>query len=443
LQIKPSMFSTTLRRIKHTNILNARYLHLHECYGMEIMAQYGVPTPRGQVARTPEEAEHIYRVVLNGDQGSDAVIKAQILSGGRQRGRFKNGFAGGVHYITSPAQAKNYAKEMLQNFLVTKQTGEAGLRCDMVYLAERVYMRREMYLSIMMDRKSGGPVIIASPAGGTSIEDVAVAAPELIFKESIDIMEGLKPEVVERLATNLGLEPGSSLHQECRKLITDLYGMFLSTDATLIEVNPLAETHDRKLLVCDAKLNFDDNAFYRQREIHDKRDFTQEDPREVEAAKANLNYIGLNGNIGCMVNGAGLAMATMDIIKLKGGKPANFLDVGGGASEDQVQRAFELLNADQQVDTIFVNIFGGIMRCDIIATGMIKAAKHIGMKKPIVVRLQGTNVEAAQKIIASSGCKMFLNNDFEEAARLSVGLADIIRQAKDINVEVHFEGLEK
>jgi len=383
---------------------------------MEIMAKYGVKTPPAQVATTPDEAESIYQKMTAGDPNKDVVIKAQVLAGGRGLGTFTSGFKGGVHMCTRPGQAKDYAEKMLGNYLVTKQTTAEGVLCSKVFLMERVYMRREMYLSLMLDRGTQGPLMVASPCGGTSIEDVAEQTPELIFTQPIDIMEGLTDAQASKMATNLGMVEGSPSHSDAIALMKNLYTMFIETDATQVEINPLAETSTGEVMCADAKLNFDDNAEFRQKEVHAYRDFTQEDPREVEAAKFDLNYIGLSGNIGCMVNGAGLAMSTMDIIKLKGGDPANFLDVGGGATEGQVQKAFEILNADPKVSSILVNIFGGIMRCDIIAGGIINAAKEIGLGKPIIIRLEGTNVEQANRLIADSGYKMTVCDDLEDAA---------------------------
>jgi succinyl-CoA synthetase beta subunit len=320
-------------------------------------------------ASSVQEAEQLYSKVIG--EGKDCVIKAMVLTGGRGLGHFSNGFKGGVHLCTKPGDVAKFATKMLGHNLITKQTTAEGLPCSKVMLAERMYMRREMYISIILDRTAGGPMFIASPAGGTSIEDVAAATPELIFTQPVDIVVGVTDAQSSYLAESLGFVPGSKGFDECKAVVEKLYKMFRAHDCTLVEVNPLAETPDGRVVVCDAKINFDDNAAFRQKEVHKFRDLTQEDVREVEAAKHDLNYIGLTGNIGCMVNGAGLAMATMDIIKLKGGDPANFLDVGGSASESQVQRAFELLNADKRVKTIFVNIFGGIMQCDIIAMGII------------------------------------------------------------------------
>jgi succinyl-CoA synthetase beta subunit len=369
----------------------------------------------------------------------DVVIKAQVLSGGRGLGTFKNGFKGGVHMVTRPGQARDYAEKMLGQSLVTKQA-PAGILCNRVLLMERMYMRNEMYLSILMDRASQGPLMVCSPKGGTSIEDVAKSNPEVIFTLPIDIETGLTEEGCSYMASNLGLQPGTEPHAKAMTLMNNLYDMFLACDCTQVEVNPLAETPEGDIVVCDAKVNFDDNAEFRQASIFARRDPTQEDPREVDAATHGLNYIGLDGNIGCMVNGAGLAMATMDIIQLKGGSPANFLDVGGGADEHGIAHAFEILNKDPHVKAILVNIFGGIMRCDVIATGIINAAKEIGISKPIVIRLQGTNVDAAKVLIESSGYRMILADDLEDAATKAVGVAEIAKQAEKIQVGVKFEG---
>lgn len=419
-----------------------RDLNVHEYISMEIMNQHGIATPRGFVATTSEEAEHICATMMNkpGQPFKDVVIKAQVLSGGRGLGKFKNGFRGGVHMVTRKGQAGEIASQMIGQELVTKQV-PSGILCQKVFLMERMYMRNEMYVSIVMDRKSGGPLLVGSPRGGTSIEDVAKIHPEMIFTEPTDIDVGLTPDAADRMACNIGLEEGSDGHAKATKLITNLYDMFLGCDCTQVEINPLAETPDGDVVVCDAKVNFDDNAEFRQKSIFDRRDLSQEDPREVEASKYDLNYVGLDGNIGCMVNGAGLAMSTMDIIQLKGGSPANFLDVGGGASEKQVEKAFGLLNSDDKVQAILVNIFGGIMRCDVIANGIINAAQEIGITKPLVIRLQGTNVEEARKLIEGCGFRMILADGLEDAAEKAVGVAEIVKQAQKIQVGLKFEGL--
>lgn len=391
---------------------SVRNLNVHEHISMELFNEHGITTPAGAVAFSPEEAKEAYAKMGSPDE---LVLKAQVLSGGRGLGSFKNGFKGGVHMISSPEQAEEYASQMLGQELVTKQNPK-GILCNRVYLMEKMNIQNEMYLSLLMDRGYGGPVMVGSPSGGTSIEDVAASNPELIFKEPIDITVGMTDEIANRMASNLGLEEGSDAHAKAVTLMNNLYAMFLDCDCTQVEINPLAETATGDVVVCDAKVNFDDNAEFRNKEIHEKRDTTQEDSREVEASKYDLNYIGLDGNIGCMVNGAGLAMSTMDIIQLKGGSPANFLDVGGGATEEQVTKAFEILDADPKVNAILVNIFGGIMKCDIIASGIIAAANKIGLEKPLVVRLEGTNVEAAQELIANSGIEVTLATDLDDAA---------------------------
>jgi succinyl-CoA synthetase beta subunit len=410
---------------------------------MEVLAKHNIGVPVSKMASTAEEAESLCKEIMSikgfSGAGTDVVIKAQVLSGGRGLGHFSNGFKGGVHMCFQPSDAKNYAKHMLGSRLITKQSGPAGMPCDKVLLMERVYMRREMYLSIMMDRHYKGPVIVACASGGTSIEDLAEHSPELVLKEPVDIKSGLSEAQAVKVAKHLQLIPGTKAYENGLTLLKNLYDAFIKKDCTLIEINPLAETPDGRVLACDAKLNFDDNASYRQKEIFLLRDYSQEDSREVEAAKFDLNYIGLSGNIGCMVNGAGLAMATMDIIKLKGGDPANFLDVGGGATESQVQKALELLDADKKVSTIMINIFGGIMRCDVIATGVVNAVKNVGLKKPIVIRLQGTNVAQAKKIIAESGFKMIMTDNLDDAATKAVAVACIAEEAHEAGVDVAFQ----
>ena len=389
---------------------------------MALMRGYQVPVPTGVVATTPAEAEAAAdRVRAASNKPSPVVVlKAQVLAGGRGRGTFSNGFKSGVHMITKKGQAAEVAAQMLGHRLITKQTGEEGKPTNSVYLMEGLQVARELYISIMLDRASSGCVIIASPSGGMSIEDVAAATPELISKELVELTAGPTPQQLDRLAAFMKFAPGSRGSSQFKDCVRGLWRMFTSTDATLIEINPVAETTDGNVFVCDAKINFDDNASFRQAQIFAQRDHSQEDVREVEAAKYDLNYIGLTGEIGCMVNGAGLAMATMDIIKLHGGTPANFLDVGGGATADQVTHAFELLNADNRVKAILVNIFGGIMKCDTIAEGIVQAAKHVGLKVPLVVRLEGTNVERGKKLIQESGLDIIAAADLDDAAKKAV-----------------------
>lgn len=413
-----------------------RQLNVHEYVSMDVMRDHKIVVPKGGMADSTAAAEALYNDVIG--KGNDCVIKAMVLTGGRGLGHFDNGLQGGVHMCHSADDVKNFAGQMIGANLITKQTTAEGMPCSKIMLAERVHVGREMYVSIMLDRSAGGPIFIASPAGGTSIEDVAESNPELIFKVPIDINTGITVEQAEYLATSLGFEKNTDGHKSCADIMKNLYNLFASKDCTLLEVNPLIETKDKKVMVCDAKINFDDNAEFRQKDMFEKRDKTQEDWREVEAAEYDLNYIGLSGDIGCMVNGAGLAMSTMDIIKLKGGDPANFLDVGGGATESQVQKALELLNADKAVKAVLVNIFGGIMRCDVIAQGVIKGAKAIGMKKPIIIRLKGTNVEEAKKMIAESDFKMISTDDLDDAAFKAVKIASILTDAEEAGLDVTF-----
>jgi succinyl-CoA synthetase beta subunit len=301
-----------------------------------------------------------------------------------------------------------------------------------------MYLRRETYFAILLDREHAGPVLVASPMGGMDIEQVAHNSPNQIFKEAVDIHEGIQPAQVERLTTSMGFK-GKQAVAQATALIKNLYKLFIETDATLVEINPLCETHDARVLCVDAKFNFDDNAAFRHADLFALRDPSQEDPREVAADKAGLNYIQLDGNIGCLVNGAGLAMATMDCIKLHGGSPANFLDIGGGASAQQVTQAFKLLNADPQVKAILVNIFGGIMRCDVIALGLISAVTELGIKKPLVVRLAGTNVSEAKKLIEESGLRMLSADDLEDASTKVVRIVEILKMAEAAHVQVSFE----
>eukprot|EP00941_MAST-03F_sp_MAST-3F-sp1_P002497 g2497.t1 len=408
-------------------------LNVHEYVGSELFKKYDVSVPKGGMVNSPEAAVELFDSV-----GTDMVMKAQVLAGGRGKGSFTNGFKSGVHMITDRNQAKEIASKMIGQTLVTKQTGEEGKPCSKLYMAERVYSRRELYFAVLLDRAHGGPVMVASTEGGTSIEEVAAATPDKILTSPIDIMQGPTDQQLSELADGLSFNT-PELKEQAIHTMRQTYQLFIENDATLVEINPLVETPDAKLFVCDAKLNFDDNAEFRQKEIFEHRDTSQEDKREVDAAQYDLNYIGLDGSIGCMVNGAGLAMATMDIIKLHGGDPANFLDVGGGASQSQVKKAFEILNADQRVKAILVNIFGGIMRCDVIAGGIIAAAAELSLSKPVILRLQGTNVDVAKQLIEGSGFRMIMADDLDDAAQKSCRIAEIVRQAEEISVGVSFE----
>lgn len=413
-----------------------RYLNLHEYQSQALMRSAGIAVPRGfdveSHAAALEAAEQI------AEQGKDIVVKAQVLAGGRGLGSFKNGFKGGVHMCYSPNDAADTAEKMIGQHLVTKQTGETGRLCSKVLITERLYLRREMYFAILYDRETQGPVIVASRVGGTSIEDIAAADPTAITKVSVDISTGITKEEAEECARALGFQEGDGLKRAAEQ-VEKLYQLFIDKDATLLEINPLAETHDGDIVCIDAKINFDDNAHFRHADIFEQRDHTQEDPREVRAAKFDLNYIGLDGNIGCLVNGAGLAMATMDIIKLHGGQPANFLDVGGSATETQVTEAFNILNEDPKVEAILVNIFGGIMRCDIIAQGIINAAHKLDMRVPVIVRLQGNKVGEARELIENSGLKLVADDDLDHAAKKACKLAEIVKLSSEAGVQVSFQ----
>jgi succinyl-CoA synthetase beta subunit len=349
------------------------------------------------------------------------VVKAQIHAGGRGKGTFTNGFKGGVHLSKSPSEARELAAKMLGQTLVTHQTGPAGRVVNKVLVAESADIAREIYFAILLDRASAAPLIVASTEGGVEIEAVAAKSPEKIVREPIDPLAGLQPFQTRKLAKQLAFEHSHT--RAATKLFDGLYRAFIACDCSMVEVNPLVVTTKGEVLALDAKFNFDDNALYRHPEIAAMRDIAEEDPREVEASKHGLNYIGLDGNIACLVNGAGLAMATMDIIKFYGGSPANFLDVGGGATEEQVTEAFKILIADKNVKAILVNIFGGIMRCDVIAQGIINAMKTVHLPVPLVVRLEGTNVDAGKKLIAQSGLAVIAADDLADAAQKAVKAA--------------------
>ncbi|KIM20407.1 hypothetical protein M408DRAFT_333996 [Serendipita vermifera MAFF 305830] len=349
------------------------------------------------------------------------VIKAQVLAGGRGKGKFDNGFQGGVHVVNSPQEAKDIAGKMLNAKLITKQTGAAGRLCNAVMLAEMRQPAHEYYVAVLNDRARQTPVIVASNQGGMNIEEVAAKDPNAIITTPIDFENGLSDSEAAELAAKLGFS-SKAAEKQAADTFQKLYKIFKDKDATQIEINPLAETKEGDVLCMDAKFGFDDNAEFRQKEVYDLRDISQEDPAEVEAQKYNLNFIKLDGNIGCLVNGAGLAMATMDVLKLNGGDPANFLDVGGGATPDTVKKAFEILLSDKGVTAIFLNIFGGIMRCDYIAEGVIKATKELQLRVPLVVRLKGNKEMEAKELIRESGLKIYAFDELDEAAAKAVEL---------------------
>ena len=385
-------------------------MNIHEYQARELFAKFGVATQPGSVAFTPEEAEKI------ATQFADKVIvKAQIHAGGRGKGTFTNGFQGGVHLCQSPAEAKSLAEKMLGQVLVTHQTGPEGKEVGKIFVGQAVDIEREMYFAILLDRATSVPIIIASTEGGVDIESVAEKTPEKIVRISIHPALGLMPYQVRQIGALLGLT--GPLLKQASKLFTSLYKLFIECDCAMVEVNPLVVTAQGELLALDAKFGFDDNALYRQPEILAMRDKAEEDPREVAASEFSLNYIGLDGNIACLVNGAGLAMATMDIIQYAGGSPANFLDVGGGATKEQVAAAFRIILSDKEVKGILVNIFGGIMDCNIIATGIVEAARETALNLPLVVRLEGNNVEAGKKTLAESGLTLITAENILDAAQ--------------------------
>jgi len=384
-------------------------MKIHEYQAKSILSQYGVRIPKGEVAETEDKAYEIAKEI-----GPRVVVKAQIHAGGRGKG-------GGVKLANTPEEARDRAREIIGMNLVTHQTGPEGKRVKRVLVEEALDIAKELYIGIVIDRAKEAPVVMASPEGGMEIEKVAAETPDLIFKEYINTTTGFLPFQARKLAFRLGLE-GNTFKQAVKFLLA-LYKAFESTDASLAEINPLLITAQGDVLALDAKMNFDDNALVRHSSVKDMRDLDEEEPLEVEASKFDLNYIKLDGNVGCMVNGAGLAMATMDIIMYSGGMPANFLDVGGGVSEEAVKNAFKILISDKDVKAALINIFGGIVRCDLVANGIVNAAKELDLKIPMVVRLEGTNVEQGKKILEESGLAFFSASSMKEAAEKVVPLA--------------------
>jgi succinyl-CoA synthetase beta subunit len=383
---------------------------IHEYQAKAILARYGVPVPRGEVAYTADEAAEIARRL----GGGTVVVKAQIHAGGRGKG-------GGVKLAKTPDEAARIARDMIGMTLVTHQTGAEGRVVSRVLIEEGLAISRELYLSILLDRGAARPIVMASAAGGMDIEEVAAKTPEQIVREHVHPSVGLAAFQGKKIAFALGLDGGQA--SKFGKLLGALYAAYLGTDASLLEINPLIVTASGDLLALDAKMNFDDNALYRHSDVRELRDLAEEDPLEIEASKFSLNYIRLDGTIGCMVNGAGLAMATMDIIKLAGGEPANFLDVGGGATAEQIRNAFKILMADKNVRAVLINIFGGILRCDVLAQGVIAAVQELHVAVPIVIRMEGTNVEEGKRMLAESGLNFTTADDMGDAANKVVALA--------------------
>ncbi|NNE91291.1 MAG: ADP-forming succinate--CoA ligase subunit beta [Verrucomicrobiales bacterium] len=389
-------------------------MNIHEYQAKELFEKFGVPTPKGQVASSADEAKSIA-----GEIGGDLlVVKAQVHAGGRGKGTFKNGFEGGVHLVKSTDEAAEVAGKMIGETLVTHQTGDEGKLVNKVMVADAVDIEKEYYLAILMDRENRCPVIVASTEGGVNIEDVAEKTPKLIHRELIHPLIGIQPFEIRKLASKLGFSGDTA--KQFGKLLRSLYKLFIECDCSMVEINPLVTTPDGQVLALDAKFNFDDNALFRHPDIEALHDPSEEDPREVEAAKYDLNYIGLDGNIACLVNGAGLAMSTMDIIKHYGGEPANFLDVGGGATQEQVRNAFKIILSDPNVKAILVNIFGGIMDCDVIAKGIVAACGEVDLNIPLVVRLEGNNVEAGKETLANSDVDLIRGDDLADAAEKAV-----------------------
>ncbi len=388
-------------------------MKIHEYQAKDILAKYGVAVPRGEVANTLDEAlEVARRLFINGAKG--VVVKAQIHAGGRGKG-------GGVKVAKNFAEAEDYAKSILGMQLITHQTGPLGQKVQRLLIEETAQIDRELFLGIVLDRAKAQLVFMASQAGGMEIEEVAAKDPDAIYKEYIDPAVGFQPYQARNLAFKLGLKPTQI--NEAVKFMIGLYKVYLETDASLLEINPFITTKDDKLFALDCKINFDDNAMFRHKELKELRDVAEEDPLEVEASKYSLNYIKLDGNIACMVNGAGLAMATMDIIQYAGGSPANFLDVGGGANQQQIENAFQILLSDKNVQAVFINIFGGILRVDTLAQGVVAAAKNLNVKVPVVLRLEGTNVEEGRKILKDSGLKFIVGETMQDAAQKAVEAA--------------------
>ena len=391
-------------------------MKIHEYQAKGVLKTFGVPVPNGSAASSPDEAQKI----ANGLGTPKVVVKSQIHAGGRGKGRFKGTDLGGV-VVTDAAKAGEVAKKMLGKVLVTKQSGPEGKEVRRVLIEEGISIVAEYYVALLLDRAVQAPVFIASAEGGTEIEEVAAERPDAIKKLTVSPITGYQPWMGRRLGFALGLKP--ELIGPFAKMCGALYAAFTGTDASMVEINPMIVTGDGRILALDAKVSFDDNALYRHPDLKELRDLSEEDPLEVEASKFGINYIKLDGNIACMVNGAGLAMGTMDIIKHHGGAPANFLDVGGGATKEMVTNAFRILLGDPEVKAVLINIFGGIMRCDVVAEGVVSASKEVGVKVPVVVRLEGTNVEKGKEILAKSGLNFLIADGMKDAAEKAVAAA--------------------
>lgn len=397
------------RLVFHSNTEARSVLKIHEYQAKTLLARYGVPVPRGEIAASADQAEAAARKL-----GGKVVVKAQIHAGGRGKG-------GGIRLAEGPEQAAEIARQMIGMRLVTHQTGPEGRIVQRVLVEETLPIARELYAGLALDRAIGKVILMASSEGGVEIEEVAAKTPEKILKEPVDPGLGLQPYQARKLAFGIGIPP-TSVNPASAALLA-LEKAYRELDASLAEINPLVLTQDGRLVALDAKVNLDDNALFRHKDLLELRDLNEEDPLEVEASRSGLNYIKLDGNVGCMVNGAGLAMATMDIIKYAGGQPANFLDVGGGANAEQIRNAFRILLSDPSVKAVLINIFGGILRCDTLATGVVNAARELDIKVPVVIRMEGTNVEQGRRILAESGLNFVVATSMKDAAEKVVRLA--------------------
>jgi len=429
---------TALRRqsLLRTTLTTARNLHLHEYQSQALMRKFGINTPFGVVVSNGTEARKVAAEFFDKKGCQDVVVKAQVLAGGRGLGVFDNGFKGGVHVCHSTDDVANIADNMLGHRLITKQTKKSGVLVHKVLLTERLYSRRELYVAFVMDRTNQGIALVASTKGGVNIEKVAEEDPRAIVKIPINPVNGLTDREAMDVAHRLGFVNNAAKFVD---QLQRMYKLFTEMDCVQLEINPFVETPNGDVLCLDAKLNFDTNAQFRHEDLFKMHDPTEDDPREIRAREFDLNYIPLSGNVGCLVNGAGLAMATMDVIQLKGGEPANFLDIGGGANENQVYEALRIMADDPAVHAILINIFGGIMRCDVIATGLINAVTKLNLKKPIVVRLKGTNQAQALKLIEASKLRIIPAEDLNDAAQKAVHIANIAQIASKINISVNFE----
>lgn len=408
----------SLARIASISCGSVRNLNLHEYQSIGLLRKHGVTVQTGDVATNGQEAKGIAEKILAKNPKAELVVKAQIHAGGRGKGSFKKGLKGGVQIVNNAKDVEKFANQMIGDVLVTHQTGEQGQLCQKVLVNEGITITDEKYFAILMDRAFNGPVLVGSHRGGMNIEDVAEQSPNDIFTIPVDIMKGISDTEARSMAEKIKFK-GDQVDKAAKNMKA-LYDLFIKTDSTQVEINPMALTSTGDVFCVDAKLNFDDNAAFRQKDLFAMRDITMEDERDVKAESVGLNYVGLDGNIGCMVNGAGLAMATMDIIQLHGGKPANFLDVGGGATKQQVAEAFKILVSDSNVKAILVNIFGGIMKCDIIAEGIIAAYHEVGLSIPLVVRLEGTNVQKGKELLKNSKLPIVTADDLDDAAKKAI-----------------------